>query len=191
MRHKIYQLVVGIFLMLGGASFAYAGFIGRELSAEYFYTDLATSYGPAIETPSTFVVGIGVETIVRVEGVTSIASDFSDSSLQFEFSTSLSSPTWGGALFNGLVFNVVGGAPLSLISASIDPNSTLAGFDSSRITFSNSQVAINWQGLSYNTGTILRINFESTEAQVPEPATMSLVGLGLLGIVAFSRKSSK
>lgn len=181
-------MALSALILLGGASFAHAGLIGRELSVGYYYPEQSIPYDGAIEILPTFIVGSGIESIVDVEGVTTIAVDVSDASILFDFTTALRGPRWETVPFNGLVFNLLSGAPLEFISFSIDPSSTFEGFDLSRISFTGSEIAVNWQGLSYDSDTLLRINFDLPMAEVPEPATLSLLGLGILGAVAIRRR---
>jgi len=183
------QILGVVALLIGGASSAHAGFIGTQLSSEYFYPDSETSYAPAVEAPPQFFVGDGVETVVNVEGVTSIAVDVSDTSILFDFSTTLLNPRWGNVPFNGLIFNVVNDVPLNFSSFNISSN--FEDFDPSRVSFSNSQVTVNWAGLAYDSNTMLLINFETDAADVPEPATMTLLGLGFVSAIAMRRRGTK
>lgn len=182
------RLAVVLVVLLGSISSAHAGFIGRQLGVDYFYPNQSSPYGPSVETPPVFIVGSGIETVVNVENVTTITVDVSDTSMLFNFSTDHPGPTWLSSSFNGLIFNLINGNSFDFATASIDASSTFAGFDLSRVSFTDSQVAVNWQGLSYDSETILRINFEPNAAEVPEPATLSLLGLGFLGAVAMRRR---
>lgn len=182
------RLAVVLVVLLGSISSAHAGFIGRQLGVDYFYPNQSSPYGPSVETPPVFIVGSGIETVVNVENVTTITVDVSDTSMLFNFSTDHPGPTWLSNSFNGLIFNLISGNSFDFATASIDASSTFAGFDLSRVSFTDSQVAVNWQGLSYDSETILRINFEPNAAEVPEPATLSLLGLGFLGAIAMRRR---
>ncbi|WP_137174661.1 PEP-CTERM sorting domain-containing protein [Massilia sp. HP4] len=188
MNRKTRLLAMASVILLGSISSAHAGFIGRQLSVDYFYPNPSTPYGQSVETPPVFIVGDGIETVVNVENVTSITVDVTDTSMQFDFSTSHPGPTWLSNTFNGLIFNLISGNSFDFSTASIDSSSTFAGFDISRVDFNDSRVAINWQGLSYNSDTILRINFEPNATEVPEPATLSLLGLGFMSAVAVRRR---
>ena len=155
-----------------------AGLAGQTLTGGYFLPDSVTPYAPAVFAPPTFVVGAGQETTVDVEGVTDLNIDFDDFSLTITLDTVLATPTWNVADFCGLVFDSA--APLDITSATVDGSTTMAGFDDSRVTFNANQILINWNGLSYVDGTVVRVNF----AIVPEPGTAVLLGLGLLGLGA-------
>jgi len=182
------RLAVALVVLLGSISSAHAGFIGRQLSVDYFTPNSSSPYGPSVETPSVFTVGSDIETVVNVENITTITVDVSDTSMVFDFFTDHPGPKWNSVNFNGLIFNLISGNSFDFATASIDASSTFAGFDLSRVSFTDTQVAVNWQGLSYNSNTILRINFEPNAAEVPEPATLSLLGLGFLGAVAMRRR---
>jgi hypothetical protein len=191
MKNLIWNAALPVLFMLGYANLAHAGFIGREVSAQYALPTVDTTYPNATATPpSFFVTDPGVETVVNVENVTNISVDFTDQSLLIRFDTILQNPTWNSASFNGLLFKLISGSPFSLVSGTVDESSTLSGFDASRISFSDTQLALNWNGLSYVNGTTLRIDFESAQ-DVPEPATLALLGLGLLGFAASRRKLAK
>lgn len=133
MKNRVRQLAVASALALSGISLAHAGFIGRELSVGYFYPDLSTSYGPAIETPPIFTFGAGNEAVVSVEqGVTWITVDVSDTSILSDFSTTLEAPKWNAVAFSGLVFNLVSGGPFALSAARLGRSRQLAARHATR-----------------------------------------------------------
>lgn len=193
MKTKILHFAAAALLTAVTATSAHAGFVGRTLQATYYYPDLTTPYLLAPATPATFTVGTApaVETTVDVEGVTQIAVDFTDASLFFDFTTSLSSPTWVSTSFNGIVFDRLTGSALSLASASIDPSSTFTGFTDSRVGWSDNQLTIDWNGLSYVNGTSLLINFTSVPASVPEPGSLALLGVALAALAYSTRQKPK
>jgi hypothetical protein len=75
---------------------------------------------------------------------------------------------------------------LDIASLLVIPSTTMSGFDNSRVSFSDNQIRLNWQGLSYVDGTTVNINFTSASA-VPVPGTLALIGLGVVGL-AWRRK---
>ena len=127
----------------------------------------------------------GQETVGDVEGVTQLLVDFSDSALTIALQTTLSTPNWNSAAFNGIVFTSPG--PLGITGAVVDPATTMTGFDDSRVGFNADQIFINWNGLSYVNGTVVKVDF----APVPEPATMAVLGAGLLGLAAVRRRNPR
>ncbi|WP_292455037.1 PEP-CTERM sorting domain-containing protein [Methylibium sp.] len=148
-----------------------------------------TPFPSASFTPSSFVVGAGVESLVNVEDLTSISIDFSDTGLSLVLNTTLAQPTWTTAPFNGLVFDLTSPGPLGITGASIDAQTTMIGFDSSRVILDNGRIAINWNGLSYVDGTRVVVDFTTA---VPEPETYALMlaGLGMVGGLASWRRKS-
>ena len=167
--------------MLASTVAAHAGFDGRTFGFHYAFPTGGTPYTGASATPNTFVIGAGVESVVNVEGVTTISVDFSDSSLGLRLGTVLTNPMWNTAPFNGLVFDLQAGGPISFTSATIGSGTTMAGFDVSRVGLNEGQITINWHGLAYADGTEVVINFATP---VPEPQTylLMIAGLGAIGL---------
>lgn len=59
-----------------------------------------------------------------------------------------------------------------LTQATIDPSSTLAGFDASRLQFDANSITVNAQGLAFEDGNVLLINLEFA-GQSGEPVTLT------------------
>lgn len=185
-RQLIHAILAWIVLVISGG--AHAGFIGTQMDVGYYYPDTSSPYANAVFTPSNFTVGPGQETNGDVEGVTNLLVDFSDSVLTITLDTTLADPTWGSSSFNGVIFTAANA--LGINSALVDPSTSLAGFDNSRVSYSDYQILINWQGLSYINGSTVTINFTSVSA-VPEPGTLALLGLGITGLAWVRRRKNQ
>jgi hypothetical protein len=173
-------LLVAAALTLSAFGSAHAGLIGTSLTATYQTPTLGAVYSQSSWTPSTFVVGAGQETDGLIEDVTHLLVDFTDNSLTITLRTVLSTPTWNAVPFNGPVFDSA--TPLDIASVTVDPATTMAGFDASRVTAGANEIAIDWNGLSYVDGTVVRIDFSF--ASVPEPVSISLFALSLASLAA-------
>ena len=117
---------------------------GQPFTGSYRVPMIDTPYALATVAPSSFVVGAGVEAVANVEGVTFISIDFSDTALSLLLNTNLTQPTWDLAAFNGLVFDLISPGVLGIAGVSVDPQTTLTGFDSSRVIVTGSRIAIDW-----------------------------------------------
>lgn len=92
------------------------------------------------------------------------------------------------AEFNGLIFwDATNSAP-SFINASVDPLTTLLGFDVSRITITENLIALNFQGLTYQSSSELLVGI----SVIPEPsASAALIGVLSLVFSLFMRRKRK
>jgi len=177
--------LVAATLLLSPLPATAATLLGSNISAEYRYPDLATPYGPVVYTPQSFVVGGGQESNISLEGVTTFNVDFSAASLDIAFDTTLDNPTFLNTGFNGLVFT--SDAFSEFTGVTVRGITNLSGFDSSHVTLVGNELQINWGGLSYNTNTVVALDFSSA---IPEPATWLMIigGLTLVGASMRRRK---
>lgn len=184
MSSKVLATVALTLFGFGIVAPAQAGLLGKQLDAVYYTPATNTPYNSASFTPPTFTIGAGQETTGNVENVTDLLVDFTDDMLTIILETSLTNPTWNSASFNGIIFTSPDS--LGLASALVAPETTMSGFDNSRVSFNANQILINWNGLSYEDGTLVKVNF--TSAGVPEPldtlGVATAIGLGIF----FKRK---
>jgi hypothetical protein len=188
MKIKNYTLAVtlGTSLILGFIAPAQAGFLGKQLNAVYYIPNTNTPYDQASFSPEIFTIGAGQETIGNVENVTDLLVDFTNNTLTITLNTILINPTWNIASFNGIIFTSLSNS-LDIASAVVASETTLTGFDNSRVSFDNDQIFINWNGLSYNNGNVVKINFTSVPEPVGYLGLFAAVVLGFLG----NRKHSR
>lgn len=172
---RLFVLAAAVLLFV--APTARAGFLGAEFDAAYYYQDPSTPYPGATFSNPTFTVGAGVETTLDIENLTNMSVDFTGDTLTILYlSTTANPPTWGVNPVNGPIFTLTpSSSPSSLGIAGFSvAGTTLPGFDASRVTFNDTQISINWGGLTYAAEEKIVVEFTF----VPEPASLVAMGIG-------------
>ena len=90
---------------------------------------------------------------------------------------------WAPSDFNGFVFTDYSNSPIT--SVTIDPSTTMPGFTLDNVSWTSSQITVNWRGLNLDGSVTLDINGGSS---IPEPATWLLLGSSLIGLAAWRKR---
>lgn len=174
------KIIIASLLFMTSISVANAGFIGNTLDADYLYSDIET----VMDDMTNKEVGLGAEWTSF-----DLSIDANDSSIVIKKTGAYSSFGSDGT-FNGWSFTDTLGAIDDIIAVTID-TSTLVGFDSSGISFTQDSIFLNFIGIDNGTDFYFKVNvdFDSSDSSVPEPSIIALFGLGLAGL-GFARRRS-
>lgn len=187
MKSKVFAILAA--LVLGFASQAQAGLLGSTVNTQYY------SYGGPYNgggSPDTFVAnGTPQNSFFNYYSLT-----VSDSQIEYDF---LSSVTWSSSgvslnssglfITNGNLLSFSGAPAITGVSFN-GASSVISGFSLANITFNSSNIAVDWQNITFNQGDKVILDINVTAVPEPETYAMLLAGLGLMSVVARRRRES-
>ena len=183
---KVFALTAGALLAVAAAAPALAGPLdGASVHSQYLFPSLADQYE---EYGNTTVTGLtqltdhlgGVPGIRLLASGSNLTASFNDEAYGDEY--------WSFGDFNGFVVFDDTNTAGAITSVTINAATNMAGFDASRISFDADHIFVNWQGLWFNSGTVVSLDLNG--GAVPEPASWALMlgGFGAIGGAMRSRK---
>jgi hypothetical protein len=173
------KIIIAALLFITSISVANAGFIGNSLDAGYRYTDPSDD----------FLIPLFSKSVADGEEWSSdlFSIDADDSFITISGSSlSSSGSSFFTGSFNGWIFTDVSESIDDITGVTIDSTTSLTGFDSSNISFTQNSISLNFAGITYSDLFVkVNVDFGSTRSArsaVPEPSIIALFGLGLAGL---------
>ncbi len=150
---------------------------GQSIRSTYLFPDASTIFAG----PQTTVVPGGIADFAGLADVTFSSNNIL---ITLDRDANINDVSFDGFNFAG----VVG----IFSSVTLDASSTYAGFDASRISFSSSEIFVNVADLPGLTGQtiLLDINASGPPPGTPEPSSLMMLGVGLLGLAGLALKKS-
>jgi hypothetical protein len=87
-------------------------------------------------------------------------------------------------IYNGIAFDLLSGPEIT--SVTIDPVTNMIGFDASRISFTATQIQVDWVELPFDNGTVVKLNVSTevaVEVDIKPGSFPNIVNLRALGVV--------
>lgn len=173
---------------------------GTQLLTQVQYQQTAQTDRLALSFSDTSIVGSAIEISNLADlqiasnpfnlGVVPVSVDVGQNYIQLDYGQAVAG-AFASGFFNGYKFSFDSTIPVSILSATVNPSSTLVGLDDNRLTFEGNNLFVNVASLSFQPTSIFRIDLTAIstevppEASIPLPATtwMMLLGLVCLGTV--------
>jgi hypothetical protein len=152
-----------------GSTAARADIIGDTVVIQYLYPDSSTQFGlsaTGVVTSTGVTLNLFNEVTITVFGGDVQMVGITDPSTLFLT-----------AAFNGVSVQDLTN-PSAFTTFSIDPASTIPGFNLSDVSIQGGLLFINYEGLTTPLGSLAQVDFSGGNSPVPEPSTITLLFLG-------------
>jgi len=166
MRVAAAFITIGSVTMLGAGAADAGGWVGAALGWQYYV------YGSAYN-------GLGSPGQCKVQSTTTTCGTFTGyfniitdkQSITFDYSPSGSGGQWAKSdlslpptIHSGVAINLT--SPGRILFVKIDPATNMVGFDNSRVSFTANQIQVDWQQLSYDSSTIVKLDVGVVDTHV-------------------------
>lgn len=135
-------------------------FAGSAVFSEDFST--VTVAEPGVEFPSVAAFETPGSGVLLVDVAIDVGRDF----LEIDFSNAVHTSMYAMWFFNGYSLRT-DASSIVFTAASIDSDITTLGLAPSDVTFTENELFINMEGLTFDTSSVVRINFETMDDSVP------------------------
>jgi hypothetical protein len=178
---RILLVAIAVLTVAHGGPTAEAGLLsGKEMTLSV--ADPTKNF--LIYTSPRFVVGDGPELTLIDARPINFVLDVSDALVMIQY-PSPQRNLFNSDEFNGYVLTDLPDPVAPFGSARVDPNTTLAGFDNSRLSFDEHNLYLNVRGLTVRAGDALLIRFI-----VPEPSAVAILFVGGIGLFVYYYRGS-
>ncbi len=158
MRVAVAFITVGAIAVLTAGAADAGGWAGAALGWQYYV--YGSPYN-GLGSPGQCNVQSSATTCGTFTGYFNIITDAH--SLTFDYSPSGSGGQWSQSILSlpptihsGVAINLT--SPGRIVNVKIDPATNMVGFDTNRVSFTANQIQVDWQQLSYNSSTIVKLD---------------------------------
>lgn len=158
MRVAVAFIAVGAIAVLAASAADAGGWVGATLGWQYYVRGSAYD---GLGSPGQCNVQGTATTCGTFTGYFNILTD--KHSITFDYSPSGSGGKWSKSdlslpptIHSGVAINLT--SPGMIIFVKVDPATNMVGFDKNRVSFTANQIQVDWQELSFDSSTVVKLD---------------------------------